>query len=328
MKKAISIMMILLVAGMLWSAGQSDSGMSKEFPEKPIEVYVGFAPGGGTDLLVRQLVRNMEPVLGTSLTVINKNGAGGLLAIKDMMARPADGYTLAVILGNQFLQKYYKGQDSWIDPLTDVTLLGVFNHDAWGIAVSKDAPFDDINGFIQYAKQNPQMTVGAGAPGTLYYWTWEALMDIADIDLTIVPFGGTALSLSALAGGELLAAGASPSEADALMSSGLIKMIGVASEKRLKAYPAIPTFIEGNLDMVIGPWRALVGPKGMPAEVITKLEEAIEKAYFSADFQKFIDAQGFGPLYMNIEDGRAFFVQEDQFFREIMQKSGELRGGM
>lgn len=327
-KRIISIFLIILVMGFVWSAGDIETPKSVVFPEKPIEVYVGFAPGGGTDLLVRELARNMETVLDTSLPVVNKNGAGGLLAIKEMMTKRADGYTLAVLLGNQFLQKYDKASETWIDPLKDVTLLGVFNHDAWGIAVHKDAPFNNINEFIAYAKKNPGMNVGAGAPGTLYYWTWEALMDVAGIELTIVPFGGTSLSLTSLAGGELQAAGASPSEADSLISAGLIKMLGVASEKRLKAYPTIPTFKEGNFDMVIGPWRALVGPKGMDEKTAAILADAVKKAYHSEKFQNFIDTQGFGAVFYNVEDGLKFFAKEDLFFKSIMQKTGALRGGM
>jgi tripartite-type tricarboxylate transporter receptor subunit TctC len=330
MKKSMFFFILLVcVVGMVWGAASKETPTTaKAFPTKPIDVYVGFAAGGGTDVLVRQIVRNMEPVLGTSMPVKNINGAGGLLAINEMMVKPADGYSIAVILGNQFLQKYYQGQESWMDPLVDVSLLGVFNQDPWGIAVHKNAPFDDIQGFIDYAKKNPNVLVGAGSPGTLYYWTWEALMRAADIELTIVPFGGTALSLSALAGNELMAAGASPSEADALMSAGLVKMIGVASETRLKAYSWVPTFLEGGFDMVIGPWRALVGPKGMPAEIIEVLENALKEAYYSENFQNFIDDQGFGPLYLDTKDGYEFFKEENTFFYEIMKESGELRKGM
>ena len=326
-RKLVLIGLVLLITLSLWAAGQPEL-KKVSFPEKTIEIYVGFAAGGGTDILARQLARNMEPVLGKSVVIVNKNGGGGLIALKEMAVKPADGYTLGLLLGNQFLQKYYKGSDTWIDPLTEVTLLGVFNQDPWGIAVKADAPFNNITEFIEYAKKNPGLRVGAGSPGTLYYWTWEALMEAAGIKLTIVPFGGTALSLTALAGGELSAAGASPSEADSLVSAKLVKMIGVSSEERLAAFPNVRTFTEDGFDLVIGPWRALVGPKGMPTEIVKILEKAVRDAYYSDAFQTFIKEQGFGPLYLDTVEGLEFFKQEDTFFREIMKKSGELRGGM
>jgi len=328
MKKRLCLLLLVLVVCMsLWSAGQADAAKT-QFPVKPIEVYVGFAAGGGTDILARQLAKNMEPVLGTSLVIVNKGGGGGLVALKDMVTKRADGYTLGILLGNQFLQKYYRGSDTWIDPLEEVVLLGVFNQDPWGIAVQANAPFNNITEFIDYAKKNPGLRVGAGSPGTLYYWTWEALMEAAGIKLTIVPYGGTALSLTALAGGELSAAGASPSEAESLVSAKLLKMIGVSSEERLAAFPQVPTFSEDGFNLVIGPWRALVGPKGIPADVVKVLENAVREAYYSNDFQTYIREQGFGPLYLDSKDGLEFFKQEDQFFKEIMRKSGELRGGM
>ncbi len=327
MKKVLmaGVVFVLLVS-VVWATGQRESEMA--FPTKTIEIYVGFAAGGGTDILFRQLARNMEPILGQSIVIVNKGGGGGLIALKEMEVKRPDGYTLGALLGNQFLQKYFQGSETWMDPMTDVTLLGVFNRDAWGIAVQADAPYDNIQEFIAYAKKNPGLQVGAGAPGTLYYWTWQALMETADIDLTIVPFGGTALSLTALAGGELVAAGAGPSEADSLMSSGLVKMIGVASTERHDAYPDIPTFQEDGFDMVIGPWRALVGPKGMPDSVVEILAHAVREAYHSDAFQTFIKEQGFGPFYRDPVDGMVFFHEEDEFFRGIMDRSGELRIGM
>jgi tripartite-type tricarboxylate transporter receptor subunit TctC len=325
MKKATGFFLAMTIAGAaVWGAGTAEP--REKFPTKPIEIYVGFAAGGGTDILARQLARNMEPVLGQSVVIVNKGGGGGLIALKEMAAKRADGYTLGLLLGNQFLQKHYKGSETWIDPLTEVILLGVFNLDPWGIAVQASAPFNTIQEVIAYARRNPGLKVGAGSPGTLYYWTWQALMDATGINLTIVPFGGTALSLTSLAGGELAAAGAGPPEADSLMKSGLVKMIGIASNERLAAYPNIPTFKEGGFDMVIGPWRSLVGPKGIPDDVAKILADAVEKAYKSEPFQKFIREQGFGAFFRDRVEGKKFFEQEDEFFRSLMKKRGELRG--
>src|SRR3989339_1288006 len=107
-RKLVLIGLVLMITLSLWAAGQPEL-KKVSFPEKTIEIYVGFAAGGGTDILARQLARNMEPVLGKSVVIVNKNGGGGLIALKEMAVKPADGYTLGLLLGNQFLQKYYKG---------------------------------------------------------------------------------------------------------------------------------------------------------------------------------------------------------------------------
>lgn len=298
------------------------------FPDKPIELFVGFSAGGGTDVLSRKLAQVMEQELGQPVVVTNKPGSGGLVAIKEMAAADPDGYTLSVLLLNQFLQKYLDNSVDWIDPLEEVTLIGVFNRDAWGAAVRAEEPFESVNEFVDYAASEGDVKVGAGAPGTLYYWTWEALMDQTDAEMTIVPFRGTSLSLQALAGGEVTAAGAGAPEASSMMDAGLVKMLGVAAEERLPAFPNIPTFKEQGIDLVIGPWRSIVAPAGLPQDVQQTLADALEAAYFSPEFQEFLETQGFGGYYLNPEDGMEFYAEQDQFVRNLMERRGRLRADM
>ena len=314
-----------VVSVVLWSIGLREPPEGV-YPSRPMEILVGYSAGGGTDVLTRRLASNMEPVLGARINVINKPGGGGLIAMQELVNRPPDGYTLGVLLGNQFLQKHFQGTDAWIDPLRDVTLLGVFNRDAWGIAVRAGAPYETAGEFIAHARANPGLRVGAGSPGSLYYWTWEALMDMTGIELVIVPYGGAAQSLTALAGGELAAAGAMPSEADALVQSGLLKMIGVASESRLPGYPNVPTFIEHGCDLSVGPWRSIVAPAGLPEDVASVLADAVRQAYDSPDFQAFMETRGFGPMYRGRSEGMEFFREEDRFFRDLMERRGQARG--
>lgn len=324
MRERLLILLSIVFSVVLWSVSlrQPPRGV---YPSRPIEILVGYSAGGGTDVLTRRLARNMEGKLQTPVNIINQPGGGGLVAVQELTAAPADGYTLGVLLGNQFLQKHFRGADAWIDPLHDVTLLGVFNRDVWGVAVPDGSPYETVSEFISYARANPGLRVGAGSPGSLYYWAWEALMEMAEIELIIVPYGGTAHALTAVAGGELAAAGAMPSEADALVQSGLLKMIGVASEDRVPGYPAVPTFLEHGWHLVIGPWRSIVAPAGLAEEVASVLEEAIHDAYRSPDYQRFLETRGFGPLYRGRMEGAEFFRQEDQFFRGLMERRGQAR---
>ncbi|TVQ36389.1 MAG: tripartite tricarboxylate transporter substrate binding protein [Spirochaetaceae bacterium] len=325
MKKLIvlSIALAVLLSANVWSRGEPEPEVA--FPTREIEIYVGFAAGGGTDVLARRIAEGMEPELGVPVIIDNRPGAGGLVAVQQVVNARPNGYTLAIILGNQFLQKHFKQADAWMDPLTEVTLIGVFNRDAWGIAVPVDAPYDTFSEFVDYARNNPGLPVGSGPPGTLYYWTWQAVVAHTGIDLTIVPYEGTALSLSAAAGEEVVAAGAGPGEAASLMDAGLVKMIGVAAEERVSVFPDIPTFREQGFDIVIGPWRGLVGPAGLPDTVRDRLANALENAYNSQRFQDFIREQGHGPFFRGPEDGMGFFREEDTFFFDLMDAQGQAR---
>lgn len=318
----VGVLLVALAAS-VWASGAPEQ--EAEYPSREITLYVGFSAGGGTDVLTRRLAQNMEPELGVPVLVENRPGAGALVANQQVSEAEPDGYTLSVLLGNQFLQKHYKEADAWIDPLEDVTLIGVFNRDAWGIAVPASAPYDTFNEFIDYAEENPGLQVGSGPPGTLYYWTWQAVIANTGVDLTIVPYDGTSQSLAAAAGEEVGAAGAGPGEAASLMDGGLVKMIGVAAEERISVYPDIPTFVEQGFDIVIGPWRAIVGPPGMPEEIVDTLAGALEAAYNSDDFQQFIRENGHGAFFRGPEEGQDFFESEDRFFRDLMAASGQAR---
>ena len=323
-RMSLILLMVLVTLSVGWTAGQEEKE-EPGFPTKKVEIYVGYSVGGGTDVLARKLAQNMEKHLGESVIVTNKPGGGGLVSMKELVATKPDGYTLGILTNNQFLQKHLKTSVSWIDPLKDVTLIGVFNADSWGVAVKADAPYDTLPEFISYVKENPNIKVGAGGPASLYYWAWEALMDATGIKVTIVPFKGTSLALKALAGGELVAAGAGAPEADSLARSGLVKMLGIAGEKRLGAYPDLPTFKEQGLDMVFGPWRSVVAPAGIPDKALSALSESVEKAFHSEDFQNFLKTQGFGGFYLNPEKGKEFFLSQDEFFISLLKKAGNLR---
>jgi tripartite-type tricarboxylate transporter receptor subunit TctC len=321
-KTVVFCVLLMVMVTAVWATGASEG---EPYPAREITLYVGFSAGGGTDVLARRMAQNMEPFLGVPIVVENRPGAGALVANQQVANADPDGYTLSILLGNQFLQKHYKEADAWIDPLEDVTLIGVFNRDAWGIAVPASAPYDTFDEFVAYVEDNPGIQVGSGPPGTLYYWTWQAVVANTGIDVTIVPYDGTSQSLAAAAGEEVAAAGAGPGEAASLMDGGLVKMIGVAAEERVAAFPDIPTFAEQGFDIVVGPWRAIVGPAGLPDEIVTTLAEAMEAAYQSDDFQNYIRENGHGAFFRGPEEGKAFFQAEDRFFYDLMAAQGQAR---
>ena len=325
MKKICLIILSTFLLLSLFLTNAQELKAEAVFPTKSITILCGYSVGGGTDVLSRKLAQNMEKYLGQSVIIINKPGGGGLVSMQELVVSKPDGYTLGVLLNNQFIQKHFATVVSWIDPLKDVTLIGVFNTDAWGVTVKADAPYNTLPEFIDYLKNNPNIKVGAGSPGSLYYWAWEALMDVADVQVTIVPFKGTSLALKSVAGGEIVACGAGAPEADSLVRSDLVKMLGIAADKRLAAFPDIPTFKEQDFNLIFGPWRSIVAPVGIPKDAFNALTEAVNKAFYSEDFQSFIRTQGFGGFYLNPEDGMNFFKSQDELFKSLMKRAGKLR---
>lgn len=298
------------------------------FPTRPITMLVGFAAGGGTDVVGRRLAQEMEGILGQPVVVVNRPGGGGLVSWQELVAGPADGYTTALFLPvNAFIQRHLSTSESWIDPLEDVRVVGMFNEDPWGFAASVDAPFDDAPGFAAWSREaGNDARVSAGGPATAYHWAWVGLAAEADARVRIVTYqGGTSAGLRAVAGGEVVAAGAGPGESASMVDAGLLRQIGIASRERMEAFPDVPTFREQGIDFTFGITRGLAVPAGTPDAAVEILADAVARAYASEGFQEFLATAGFGPGYMSAEESRAYLVEQDALFREMMAREGVLR---
>ena len=274
----------------------------------------------------RKIGLNMEKILGQPVVVINKPGGGGLVALKALSVSEPTGYIIAmIVVNNALIQKNMKTLPSWVDPLKELSLVGIINKDDWGIAVKKDAPYNTLKEFIEYLKKNQNVKVSDGGPGSAYHWGWESFMETTGVKVKTVAYKGTSRALKALAGGEIEAAASSAPEADAMVRAKLIKMLGVAAEKRSSVYPDIPTFKEQGIDMVYGISRGIVAPAKTPQDIIKKLAEVVKQAYQSNDYTVFLNKTGFGKLYMGPAEGTKFIEREDMRYRKLMSKAGLLR---
>ncbi|MCD1636451.1 tripartite tricarboxylate transporter substrate binding protein [Martelella mediterranea] len=298
-----------------------------EYPEKPLTMLVGFGAGGGTDAIGRKIAVEMEEVLGQPVVVVNKPGGGGLVSWQELVAAEPDGYTMAIFLPlNAAIQKYLKTSESWIDPLEDIRLLGMVNADAWGIAVRADQPYDDVEGFVEWARQNPGAKVSDGGPATAYHWAWEALNEKYGLGLKTVTYkGGTAGGLKAVAGGEVVAAGSGAPEASSMARAGLVKMVGIAAEDRNPKAPDVPTFREQGFDFIFGPSRGFAVPAGTPDDVVQVLADAVKAAYDSKGYQSHLEKSGQGGWYLTPEESEAYVESVDAEFKSLIDSAGMLR---
>lgn len=299
---------------------------ARDYPTQRIDWLVGFSAGGGTDLVSRKIAQGMEDSLGQPIAVVNKPGAGGLIALQELIAQPADGYTLATfVTNNMLIQRHFKEVVSYIEPLQDLTIIGMVNADYWGIAVPADAPYDDLAGFMNHLRDNPDAKVSDGGPGSAYHWGWRSFMDKTGLEVQTVTYGGTSNALKALAGGELTASSTALPEAASLVDAGLIKVLGVAAPERYADFPDVPTFTEQGVDMVYGPTRGVAAPAGLPADRLAVLEKAVRDAFESDAYQAFLDDTGFSGFYLNAREARAFVGEQEGVLKALMASAGVLR---
>lgn len=325
--KKQSLMMGGLAAAIAFGLmGAAADQVRAEYPEKRIEMLIGFAAGGGTDLVSRRIAEGMERELGQTVTPVNKPGAGGLIALQEAAAAEPDGYTLSsFVANNALIQKHFEEIVNFVDPLEELTILGMVNADYWAIAVPSDAPYDTIPEFIEYLEENPGAKVSDGGPGSAYHWGWRTFEDITGVSIETVTYGGTAAALSALAGRELTASSTAVPEAASLVDAGLIKVLGVAAPERYESFPDVATFSEQGVEMVYGPTRGIAGPAGLSDEVVETLSDAIRVAFESEAYQTFLSDSGYSGFYLDHEEATEFLASEEERLMGLMERAGVLR---
>lgn len=293
-------------------AGLSAVHAADNFPSRPIKLQVGFPAGGPTDITMRVIAEHASKTLGQPIVVENKPGAGGTLPATTVQMSPPDGYTIGQSPLGIFRMGYTQKM-SW-DPLKDLRYIINLTGYTFGLTVPANSPFNSWQDFVAYAKANPgKITYGsAGGNLTSPHLTMERIAEAAGIQLTHVPFKGSADLAQALLGGHVMAA-ADSSAFVPYVESGKAKLLNVWGEKRMERFPNVPTLKELGIDIVQTSPYGLVAPKGTPPEVVKKLHDAFKKALEDKSSIDALAKYDMLPNYMSSE-------QYTQFAREVSQR--------
>jgi len=277
---------------------------AQEYPSKPIEVVVGAAPGGGTDMIARAVADVAPKYVGQPLVVVNKVGAAMVIAAQYVATSKPDGYTLNVAGGSETVAVPHFRSVPY-DPINDFEPIIRFIIERVGFYVKADSPWKSMKDFVADAKQNPDKYSYAHAGvGGIHHATMLAVEKRAGIRLTAVPHKGGAENLAALAGGHVSMAIASPNEAYALVQSGRVRPLANASAKRAPNEPDTPTLREMGIDVYIENQKGFVFPKGTPAPIVQKLHDSLRKVFDDPQFKANAEKLNLELAYLNGEDFR------------------------
>ncbi len=290
------------------------------FPEKPITVICPWAPGGGTDVLLRALSKEAEKFLGQSITVVNQTGGGGAIGHNAIRAAKPDGYTVGMItfelnsLPPQGLVPFtYKN----FDPMMRI------NSDPAALTVRKDAPYNTVRGFVDYAKAHPNdITIGNSAPGSVWHIAAGLVGEKTGLTIKHVPFEGAAPAVTSLVGGHITAVAVSVAEVRGQVQGGNLKILGIMSAERDKVFPEVPTFIEQGINVQFYTWRGLALPKGVPAATKAKLTDAFKKAMDTQSFKDFAAKASLNLAYQDSADFSKFIEQNYKDVEAVMKGLG------
>lgn len=324
MKNKLTLMIVgILMLALVGCGGQqaAKAPEAPKFPTKNVELIVPFAAGGGTDSAARALANSAKDKLGQSVVVVNKTGGGGAVGMNEGMKAKPDGYSVTMVTVELVTLKHlglaqldYQG----FEPLIRV------NMDPSAITVRSDAPWKTLKEFLDYAKANPgKVKVGNSGPGGIWHLAAASLEQKADVKFNHVPYsGGAAPAILALLGGNIDAVAVSPAEVDNNVRAGKLKVLAVASDKRVKTMPDVPTMKEAGTDVVLGTWRGLAVPKGTPAPVKQKLHDSFKSAMEDKAFVDYMDKAGLGIAYLSSADFQKSIEDQSAAFGDLITKLG------
>lgn len=292
-----------------------------EYPERPVTLIIPPGAGGGTDTLYRALIRATEPHLGTTIVALNRPGAGGGLGTGEIARAKPDGYTIGAVLqqvhlGLMMPELNYKP--------TDFTYLMMVNADPMAFTVRTEGRWKTLKDLVDHARAEPgKISVGNCGSGCISDIATGMLEQATGARFIHVPFNGHAPGRTALQGGHLDVMMLTPAEAVDFVKSGHFRVLAVADERRSGVLPDVPTVQEAmNLPIYAVGWRALGGPKGLPADVQAKLVAAFRKGMDDPAFREFAAKGGFELRYIDGPQLVPFVAKENAEWTKVLGTLG------
>lgn len=272
------------------------------YPNRSIELWVGYSAGSGTDTHARLLAAALRKQLGQPVAVVNKGGAGGVVMWTELARARADGYTLGII-NLPALPAAAATVRLAFDPLKDLTYIGNASADAVTLAFNPKGPYGGLEDVIRAAKQNPgKISVGITGRGSQDYLTARSVEKEAGVRFKYVSFEGTSEGINAILGGHLDLMGMVVSSAAPFYKSGQLGMLAVGTDERLADFPDVPTFKEKGIDLFGGGalnYKALGAPAGLPEDVKARLTAALRAAVADPEFVAKVQAIGSMPHFLD-----------------------------
>lgn len=320
MKRIGLVMLVLLLSGVLFAEGGKEKSAAKpKFPEKPIEVTCLFGAGSAADLIARKFSDLASPILGVPLPVVNRTGGGQSVGYTYAKNAKPDGYNI-VWTSNGLITAYHQGNiDFKQEAFRSIARI---SYEPVSFAVKYDAPWKDINEFVDFIKKNPgKVRIGNSGVGTFTHLAAAALEDYAQSQVVHVPFG-RGLAFASLLGGQIEASSQLPSEVMAQHEAKQVRIIAVTSKERVKSIPEVPTLTEKGIPIEMILWRGLAVPKGTPDDVVAVLETAAKKVVESEEFKKFSDQRSIIPAFLPAAEMDKFIEADEKFTGALMKKVG------
>lgn len=295
---------------------------AQQYPDKPIRMIIPFAAGGTTDLLARAIGQQLNEMWGQPVISDNRAGANGVIASEIVAKSPGDGYTLELVaMGHATNPLVYRKLPFDADKdFTPISLIATFPQ---LVMVNPKVPARTLAELLSLArKADPPLTYGSGGNGSSQHFAGALFAHMAGINITHVAYKGGNPALQDLMAGNvdmMIIQPNSPSQ----VTSGQVRALAVSSKKRSESYPDLPTVDEAGVPGYQSvAWYGLVGPKGVPTDILKKISEAVTKAAATSAVKAVVATQG-GDVVASTPQEFADFIQAERArYAPIVREAG------
>jgi len=310
----------LLLAVFLGLAG---AATAQQWPSRPVRLIVPFPPGGGTDIIARQIANHLAETMKTPFIVENRTGAGGIIG-SDMVAKAApDGYTLLFGTTGPLVSVKYMSPKLPYDPLKDFVPVALIAEVPIVVMVNSKTPIHSFRELLEQARAKPgALSYASPGPATTGHIGGEWLNKLTGISLTHVPYRGSAPAAVDVVAGHV------PLAVDSLINfmphirSKEIRVLAVATRDRFRLLPDVPTTRELGVDMQISLWFAIAAPAATPRDIVVRLNREINAYVNQPAFEKLLEPLAAQPLSGSVDDAQRYIGAEAERWRKMIESTG------
>ncbi|OGA37461.1 MAG: hypothetical protein A3G24_08815 [Betaproteobacteria bacterium RIFCSPLOWO2_12_FULL_62_13] len=302
-------------------AATGGANAQPEYPTKPLRLIVPMAAGGGVDGLARAITQQVSSSLGQTIVVDNRTGAGGTIGAGIAAHSSPDGYTLIMVNASYGANpSFYKLS---YDPVNDIQPIIQVGKSGLFMAVNSSVPAKSVKEFIAYAKTRPgKLNYGSAGHGGLGHLAVELFKLEATVNLVHVPYKGAAPALAALIGGEVQLNFSSIAATIPHVRAGRLRGLGVTTAERARALPEVPTVGETLPGYEVNFWYGIWGPKGMPKDIVARLNKEIARALQMNQIGRLMEGHGVEPVGGPPEELRRTIKRDVDKWRRVVKEAG------
>lgn len=296
-----------------------------QYPERPLRIVVPFTPGGGTDIVARQLAKELGTDLGQTVVVENRPGGSTIIGTDNVAKSAPDGYTLlmatfAHAVNPAIQEKLPYDTDRAFAP---VALIGKSPNI---LVVSAKSRYQSVADLLADARANPgKLTFGSYGNGTSAHLAGELFKRQGKLDILHVPYKGSGPAINDLIGGQIDMIFSTSASVSAQIKNGQLRALAVTTRDRSPLYPDVPTVAQAGLpDYYVDSWYGVFAPAGTPAAIIERLNQGVRAAAAKPDFRAALELEGLVPDVGDAAQLGSYVQAEEKRWAEIV-RAGNLK---